>query len=120
MGELYSKFVMLFERVRLLVLDLAVRVEIIVLPEPDDKISKMDAYLANVFSSIFKALARYSTVSIAFICQEIETSLRRYLLIVSYLILFIPQFTTFFLYIYSSSFYMQWIETDISKRLYRK
>jgi hypothetical protein len=34
-------------------------------------------------------------VSIAFICQEIETNPLRYLLIVSYLISFIPQFTTF-------------------------
>jgi len=36
-------------------------------------------------------------VSIAFACQEIENSSLRYLLIISYLIRFIPQLTSFFL-----------------------
>jgi hypothetical protein len=38
-------------------------------------------------------------ISIAFACQDIETSSIRYLLIISYLTIFIPLLTTFFLYI---------------------
>jgi hypothetical protein len=45
--------------------------------------------------------------SIAFACQDIETNSIRYLLIISYLTSFIPQLTSFFLYISPSSFYIQ-------------
>jgi hypothetical protein len=55
-------------------------------------------------------------VSIAFACQDIEKSSLRYLLIISYLITFIPQLTSFFLYISTSSFYIQeWCLTNLSK-----
>ncbi len=55
-------------------------------------------------------------ISIAFACQDIETSSIRYPLIISYIISFIPQLTTYFLYISSSSFYKQeWHLTKLSK-----
>jgi hypothetical protein len=55
-------------------------------------------------------------ISIAFACQEIEKSSIRYLLITSYFTTFIPQLTSFFLYISPSSFYIQeWRLTNLSK-----
>jgi hypothetical protein len=55
-------------------------------------------------------------VSIAFACQDIETSSLRYLLIISYLTTFIPQLTSFFLYIFPSSLYIEeWRFTQLSK-----
>jgi hypothetical protein len=55
-------------------------------------------------------------VSIIFACKEIEKSSLRYLLITSYLTTFIPQLTSFFLYIYPSSFYIQeWRLTNLNK-----
>ncbi len=55
-------------------------------------------------------------ISIAFACQDIETNSIRYLLIISYIISFIPQLTSHFLYISSSSFYKQeWHLTKLSK-----
>ncbi len=55
-------------------------------------------------------------ISIVFACQEIENSSIRYLLIISYIISFIPQLTSYFLYISSSSFYKQeWRLTKLSK-----
>ena len=51
-------------------------------------------------------------------CQSVENSWIRYLLITFYFITFIPQMTTFFLYIYPSSFYWkEWQATIISKRI---
>lgn len=51
-------------------------------------------------------------------CQSVENSWIRYLLITFYFITFIPQTTTFFLYIYPSSFYWkEWQATVISKRI---
>ena len=50
--------------------------------------------------------------------QSVENSWIRYLLITSYFVTFIPQMTTFFLYIYSSSLYWEeWQATVISKRI---
>ena len=57
-------------------------------------------------------------VSVVFVCQAIETTPLRYLIIVSYAASFIPQMTTFFLYISPSSFYKrEWYATNISKWL---
>jgi hypothetical protein len=51
-------------------------------------------------------------ISIAFACQDIETNSIRYLLIIS----FIPQLTSYFLYISPSSFYKhEWHLTKLSK-----
>jgi hypothetical protein len=55
-------------------------------------------------------------ISIAFACQDIETNSIRYLLIISYIISFIPQLTSYFLYISPSSFYKhEWHLTKLSK-----
>jgi hypothetical protein len=55
-------------------------------------------------------------ISIVFACQNIETNSIRYLLIISYLTSFIPQLTSYFLYISPSSFYKQeWRLTKLRK-----
>jgi hypothetical protein len=57
-------------------------------------------------------------VSYSLICQTIETSPLRYLLIASELASFIPQVISFFLYISPSSFYSrEWRATNMSKRI---
>ncbi|UJR14502.1 hypothetical protein I4U23_001498 [Adineta vaga] len=56
--------------------------------------------------------------SLTLVCQTIETSSIRYLLIISYFTSFIPQLSSFFLYISPSSLYSnEWHATDLSKRL---
>lgn len=56
--------------------------------------------------------------SLTLVCQTIETSSIRYLIIISYFITFIPQLISFFLYVSPSSLYSrEWHATDLSKRL---
>jgi hypothetical protein len=56
--------------------------------------------------------------SILLVCQTIETSPLRYLLIISYFTSFIPQLISFFLYISPSSLYFkEWHATNMSKRI---
>ena len=53
-------------------------------------------------------------------CQNLENSWLRYLLIISYLISFLPQSTSFLLYILPSSFYSdQWRRTKMGKWVYK-
>ena len=55
-------------------------------------------------------------ISFTLYCQNLESSWVRYLLIVSYFTSFIPQLTSFMLYILPSSFYSnEWHETTISQ-----
>jgi hypothetical protein len=58
--------------------------------------------------------------SFMFNCQNLDNSWLRYFLIVSYWISLTPQWTSFFLYIYPSSFYSsEWRKTKIGRWMTR-
>lgn len=57
-------------------------------------------------------------VSLTLVCETLETSSIRYLLIVSYFASYVPQLISFLLYISPSSLYShEWRATELSKRL---
>lgn len=57
-------------------------------------------------------------ISFSLACQTETINRLRYLLLISYFLLFIPQIMTFFLYIYPSTFHLkEWKSTTIAKRI---
>lgn len=57
-------------------------------------------------------------MAFSLVCQNLEQHPLRHLLLVFYLLIFIPSVMTFILYIYPSSFYCdQWWKTKMSQRI---
>ncbi|CAF1622912.1 unnamed protein product, partial [Adineta ricciae] len=89
-----------------------------VLNENKEMITRpMIALLPSIFSLFSLPIL---IISLSFACQTNQINQLRYLLIISYLISFLPQLVTFFLYIYPSTFYWkEWQSTFIMRRIYR-
>ena len=87
-----------------------------VLSEHKEMIARPMITLIPSFFSLFSLPIFIISLSLG--CQNLETSRSRYLLITSYFISFIPQLSTFFLYILPSTFYSkEWQSTVTARRV---
>lgn len=90
-----------------------------VLNQNKESISRPAISLIPSIFNLFSLPLFVSSFSVG--CTNLETSPLRYLFITFYLILFIPQMLTFYLYIYPSSLYLsEWRLTKIGMWLTKR